>query len=61
MIDAANVSWSSINFPILEIRAVAVATVVMIGNTGGVIASYLYPLNDGPHYCKLVVLKLKEN
>ncbi|KAG0745899.1 hypothetical protein G6F57_004299 [Rhizopus arrhizus] len=48
--NAANVSWSSINFPILEIRAVAVATVVMIGNTGGVIASYLYPLNDGPHY-----------
>lgn len=44
------VSWSAINFPDLPVRAVAVAVVVMIGNTGGVIASYLYPSTTGPHY-----------
>ncbi|KAL9542101.1 hypothetical protein MBANPS3_008779 [Mucor bainieri] len=46
----ANIGWSAINFPNLEIRVIAVAVVVMIGNSGGVIASYLYPLSDSPHY-----------
>ncbi|KAK4521500.1 glycine hydroxymethyltransferase shm1 [Mucor velutinosus] len=46
----ANIGWSAINFPNLEIRVIAVAVVVMIGNSGGVIASYLYPVSDGPHY-----------
>lgn len=44
------VSWSAVNFPDLSVRAVAVAVVVMIGNTGGVIASYLYPSTTAPHY-----------
>ncbi|CAO3649795.1 unnamed protein product [Mucor fragilis] len=46
----ANIGWSAINFPNLEIRVIAVAVVVMIGNSGGVVASYIYPLSDGPHY-----------
>ncbi|KAI7888259.1 major facilitator superfamily domain-containing protein [Mucor mucedo] len=46
----ANVGWSSINFPDLEIRVIAVAIVVMVGNSGGIVSSYLYPLSDGPHY-----------
>ncbi|CAO0791187.1 unnamed protein product [Mucor circinelloides] len=44
----ANIGWSPINFPNLEIRVIAVAMVVMIGNSGGVVASYLY--FDGPHF-----------
>ncbi|KAF7721933.1 hypothetical protein EC973_003921 [Apophysomyces ossiformis] len=47
---AAVVGWSSINFPDLAIRATAVAMVVMIGNVGGVIAAYIFPDTDGPHY-----------
>ncbi|CAO3666027.1 unnamed protein product [Rhizopus microsporus] len=50
---SATVGWSAVNFPNLEIRAVAVAVVVMVGCTGGVIASYIYPLSDGPYYRKL--------
>ncbi|KAI8092333.1 major facilitator superfamily domain-containing protein [Gilbertella persicaria] len=46
----ANVGWSAINFPRLEIRVIAVAVVVMIGNSGSVVASYLYPLHHAPHY-----------
>lgn len=52
IIAPANVGWSSINFPNLEIRAIAVAIVVMVGNSGGIVSSYLYPLSDGPHFCK---------
>lgn len=52
-IASATVGWSAVNFPNLEIRAVAVAVVVMVGCTGGVIASYIYPLSDGPYYRKL--------
>lgn len=44
------VSWSAINFPKLELRVIAVAVVVMIGNSGGIVSSYLYPLSDKPHY-----------
>ncbi|KAF7731934.1 hypothetical protein EC973_007765 [Apophysomyces ossiformis] len=47
------IGWSAINFPDLSIRAVAVAVVVMVGNLGGVGASFLYPLAHNPHYCKL--------
>ncbi|KAI9498837.1 major facilitator superfamily domain-containing protein [Zychaea mexicana] len=46
----AVVGWSAVNFPDLSVRAVAVALVVMIGNSGGVIASYLYPSTNAPHY-----------
>ncbi|KAI8139821.1 major facilitator superfamily domain-containing protein, partial [Fennellomyces sp. T-0311] len=46
----AVVGWSAVNYPDLSIRAVAVALVVMIGNLGGVIASYLYPSTHAPHY-----------
>ncbi|KAI9273521.1 major facilitator superfamily domain-containing protein [Helicostylum pulchrum] len=46
----ANVGWSAINFPKLEVRVIAVAVVVMIGNSGGIVSSYLYPLSDGPHF-----------
>lgn len=52
----AVVGWSAINFPDLTVRAVAVAIVVMVGNIGGVIASYLYPSNSAPHYCKYLFL-----
>ncbi|KAG0739624.1 hypothetical protein G6F57_011692 [Rhizopus arrhizus] len=34
---AANVGWSAINFPILDIRAVAVAIIIMFGSGGGVL------------------------
>lgn len=44
------VCWSAINFPDLSTRAIAIGTVVMIGNTGGVIASYLYPTNSDPKH-----------
>ncbi|KAI9305464.1 major facilitator superfamily domain-containing protein, partial [Cunninghamella echinulata] len=46
------VCWSAVSFPDLATRAVAVGTVVMIGNTGGVIASFLYPYNpaDPRHF-----------
>ncbi|KAI7901671.1 uncharacterized protein BX663DRAFT_513637 [Cokeromyces recurvatus] len=47
-----NIGWSAINFDKLEIRVIAVAVVVMIGNTGGIVASYLYPISSGPNYCK---------
>ncbi|KAL0075553.1 major facilitator superfamily domain-containing protein [Phycomyces blakesleeanus] len=46
----AVVGWSSINFPDITTRAVAVAAVVMIGNGGSIVASFLYPLVDAPHY-----------
>lgn len=59
-IDAANISWSAVNFPVLEVRAVAVAVVVMVGNVGGVIASYLYPMNDKPQYGKYRYVGLKQ-
>ncbi|KAI8977614.1 major facilitator superfamily domain-containing protein [Mycotypha africana] len=49
---AANVGWAPINFPELEIRAIAVAFVVMMGSTGGIVASYLYPGTDKPQFCK---------
>lgn len=29
----------------------------MIGNSGGIVSSYLYPLSDGPHFCKNVSYK----
>ncbi|KAI7869536.1 major facilitator superfamily domain-containing protein [Spinellus fusiger] len=46
----AVVGWSAINFPDISTRAIAIAIVITIGNTGGVIASFLYPLIDAPHY-----------
>ncbi|RCH79342.1 hypothetical protein CU098_004480, partial [Rhizopus stolonifer] len=58
--NAANISWSAVNFPVLEVRAVAVAVVVMVGNVGGVIASYLYPMNDKPQYGKYRYVGLKQ-
>ncbi|KAI7878513.1 MFS general substrate transporter [Lichtheimia hyalospora FSU 10163] len=52
LIAPAVLGWSAVNFENLSVRAVAVAIVVMIGNTGGVMASYLYPSTDAPHYGK---------
>lgn len=52
LLASANVGWSAINFPKLEIRVIAVAVVVMIGNSGGVVSSYLYPTSDGPQFRK---------
>jgi hypothetical protein len=45
------VSWSAVNFNDLGVRVIGVAVVVMLGNGGSIVASYLYPLSDGPHYC----------
>ncbi|KAI8089247.1 major facilitator superfamily domain-containing protein [Halteromyces radiatus] len=51
LIATSVVGWSSVNFPDTTVRAVAVAAVVMIGNSGGVIASFLYPSTNAPrHY-----------
>ncbi|KAG0167723.1 hypothetical protein DFQ30_005737 [Apophysomyces sp. BC1015] len=47
---AAVVGWSSVNFPDLAVRATAVALVVMVGNVGGVVAAYVFPDSDAPHY-----------
>ncbi|CAO3633573.1 unnamed protein product [Cunninghamella blakesleeana] len=44
------VCWSAVNFPDLSTRALAIGTVVMIGNTGGVVASFLYPTNSDPKH-----------
>lgn len=52
LIAPAVLGWSAVNFEDLSVRAVAVAIVVMVGNTGGVMASYLYPSTDAPHYGK---------
>ncbi|ORZ12407.1 major facilitator superfamily domain-containing protein [Absidia repens] len=52
MVAAPTVGWSSVNFPDATIRVLAVATVVMIGNSGGVVASFLYPISNAPHHCK---------
>lgn len=53
---SAVVGWSPINYYDLNVRAVAVAAIVMIGNSGGVVASYLFPSTDAPHYgnCKQI-------
>ncbi|KAI9008783.1 major facilitator superfamily domain-containing protein [Phycomyces nitens] len=51
----AVVGWSTINFPDITTRAVAVATVVMIGNGGSIVASFLYPLVDSPRYRKWII------
>ena len=56
----AVVGWSAVNYPDLSIRAVAVAMVVMIGNLGGIIASYLFPSTHAPHYRKYKIQKKKE-
>ncbi|KAI9272440.1 major facilitator superfamily domain-containing protein [Sporodiniella umbellata] len=45
-----NVGWTSVNFPDLDTRAVTIATAVMIGSVGGVVAPYLYPFDDSPNY-----------
>ncbi|KAI8888239.1 MFS general substrate transporter [Backusella circina FSU 941] len=44
------VSWAAVNFNDLDVRVIGVAVVVMLGNSGGIVSSYLYPLTDGPHY-----------
>ncbi|SAM00621.1 hypothetical protein [Absidia glauca] len=50
IVAAPTVGWSSVNFPNPTIRAVAVASVVMIGNFGSVLASFLYPTANAPHH-----------
>lgn len=50
MQSSAVVGWSPINYYDLNVRAVAVATIVMIGNSGGIVSSYLYPSTTAPHY-----------
>ncbi|KAI8068724.1 major facilitator superfamily domain-containing protein [Gongronella butleri] len=44
------IGWSTVNFQDTNVRAVAVAAVVMIGNMGSVAASFLYPSVRGPHH-----------
>ncbi|KAI9275565.1 major facilitator superfamily domain-containing protein [Phascolomyces articulosus] len=39
-------SWSTVNYPDLTVRAVAVAVVSMMGNIGNVAASYLYQVPE---------------
>ncbi|CEP08234.1 hypothetical protein [Parasitella parasitica] len=47
---AAAIGWSAINYHDLNIRAVAVAAVFMVGNVGSIIASYLFRAQDAPKY-----------
>lgn len=57
IVAAPTVGWSTVNFPNPTIRAVAVASVVMIGNFGSVLASFLYPIANAPHHGKNVKIK----
>ncbi|KAI8641695.1 major facilitator superfamily domain-containing protein [Parasitella parasitica] len=47
---AAAVGWSAINYHDLNVRAVAVALVFMVGNVGSIIAAYLFRAQDAPRY-----------
>lgn len=50
-------SWAAVNYPDLTVRAVVVAFVSMAGNTGSVIASFLYTTNnDDPLHSKFPFL-----
>lgn len=50
---ATAIGWSAINYPDLNDRAVAVAAVLMIGNGGNIIASYLFRSEDAPKYGRM--------
>ncbi|CAG8591072.1 24003_t:CDS:2, partial [Gigaspora rosea] len=48
-----SVAWVSSIFSIPhDKRAIALAMVISFANISGVLASMLYPTNDGPRYCK---------
>lgn len=50
LLAAAAIGWSAINYHDLNIRAIAVATVLMVGQVGCIIAAYLFPSQDAPRY-----------
>lgn len=50
LLAAAAIGWSAINYHDLNMRAVAVATVLMVGNVGSIIAAYLFRSQDAPRY-----------
>jgi hypothetical protein len=54
LLAAAAIGWSAINYHDLNIRAVAVATVLMVGQVGCIIAAYLFPSQDAPRYGKFI-------
>ncbi|KAI9252187.1 major facilitator superfamily domain-containing protein [Helicostylum pulchrum] len=55
---AAAIGWSAINYPDLNVRAIAVAVVLMVGNIGSIIAAYLFRSTDAPRYVFAVVFNL---
>jgi hypothetical protein len=53
-------SWSPINYPDLTVRAIGVAVVVMIGNTGSIVASYIFDSSSAPDYGKVEYFSIKK-
>ncbi|KAL9542748.1 hypothetical protein MBANPS3_008457 [Mucor bainieri] len=55
---AAAIGWSAINYHDLNVRAVAVASVLMVGNVGSIIAAYLFRSQDAPRYAFGMIFNL---
>ncbi|KAG0767996.1 hypothetical protein G6F57_003513 [Rhizopus arrhizus] len=47
---SAAFGWPALNYPELTTRAIAVATILMIGNVGSIVAAYLFRSSDAPRY-----------
>ncbi|ORE07999.1 MFS general substrate transporter [Rhizopus microsporus var. microsporus] len=55
---SASLGWSALNYPDLTVRAVGVAAVIMIGNIGNIVASFLFKSSDAPRYAPAVLFNL---
>ncbi|CAO3634434.1 unnamed protein product [Mucor fragilis] len=55
---AAAIGWSAINYHDLNVRAVAVASVLMVGNVGSIVAAYLFRSQDAPRYAFGMIFNL---